>query len=197
MKRILTIMVALVAFMAAESTANAQLLKNLLNKVTGSQTTTEQTVAEQTTTEQTATLNGKAAGAALRALYTQYKADGKKLDMGNLNNIVNLTTFASNVQGLKGQPNKGAYYMDFAKGLILGSDNLVNESNSNTVMSGLSNLVENVDLSALTQKAEDTASSAASTLTDKLANASDKANTAASNVSEIASAVSNILNLFK
>ena len=193
MKRILTIMVALVAFMAAESTANAQLLKNLLNKVTGSETKTEQTVTEQTTAEQTATLNGKAAGAALRALYIQYKADGKKLDMGNLNNIVNLTTFASNVQGLKGQPNKGAYCMDFAKGLILGSENLVNENNSNAVMSGLSNLVENVDLSALTQKAEDKASN----LTDKLANASGKANEAANNVSEIASAVSNILNLFK
>ena len=186
-------MVALVAFMAAESTANAQLLKNLLNKVTGSETKTEQTVTEQTTAEHTATLNGKAAGAALRALYIQYKADGKKLDMGNLNNIVNLTTFASNVQGLKGQPNKGAYCMDFAKGLILGSENLVNENNSNAVMSGLSNLVENVDLSALTQKAEDKASN----LTDKLANASGKANEAANNVSEIASAVSNILNLFK
>jgi hypothetical protein len=106
---------------------------------------------------------------------------------------VNLTTFASNVQGLKGQPNKGAYYMDFAKGLVLGSENLVNENNSNAVMSGLSNLVENVDLSALTQKAEDKASN----LTDKLANASGKANEAANNVSEIASAVSNILNLFK
>ena len=193
MKRILTIMVALVAFMAAESTANAQLLKNLLNKVTGSETKTEQTVTEQTTAEQPATLNGRAAGAALKALYTQYKADGKKLDMGNLNNIVNLTTFASNVQGLKGQPNKGADYMDFAKGLVLGSENLVNENNSNAVMSGLSNLVENVDLSALTQKAEDKASN----LTDKLANASGKANEAANNVSEIASAVSNILNLFK
>ena len=196
MKKIFTLMVALVAFMAAESTADAQLLKNLLNKVTGTETKTEQT-ATTTTTEQTATLNGRAAGAALKALYTQYKADGKKLDMGNLSNIANLATFASNVQGLKGQPNKGEYYMDFAKGLISGSENLVNETNSNTVMSGLTDLVQNVDLSALTQKAEDTASSATSTITEKLTNATDKASSAASNVSEIASAVTNILNLFK
>ena len=193
MKKILTLMVALVAFMAAESTADAQLLKNLLNKVTGTETKTEQTATTATTAEQTATLNGRAAGAALKSLYTQYKADGKKLDMGNLNNIANLATFASNVQGLKGQPNKGEYYMDFAKGLISGSENLVNETNSNTVMSGLTNLVENVDLSGLTQKTEDTTS----TLTEKLTNATDKANSAASNVSEIASAVTNILNLFK
>ena len=196
MKKIFTLMVALFAFMAAESTADAQLLKNLLNKVTGTETKTEQT-ATTTTTEQTATLNGRAAGAALKALYTQYKADGKKLDMGNLSNIANLATFASNVQGLKGQPNKGEYYMDFAKGLISGSENLVNETNSNTVMSGLTDLVQNVDLSALTQKAEDTASSATSTITEKLTNATDKASSAASNVSEIASAVTNILNLFK
>ena len=193
MKKIFTLMVALFAFMAAESTADAQLLKNLLNKVTGTETKTEQTATTATTAEQTATLNGRAAGAALKSLYTQYKADGKKLDMGNLNNIANLATFASNVQGLKGQPNKGEYYMDFAKGLISGSENLVNETNSNTVMSGLTNLVENVDLSGLTQKTEDTTS----TLTEKLTNATDKANSAASNVSEIASAVTNILNLFK
>ena len=197
MKKIFTLMVALVAFMAAESTADAQLLKNLLNKVTGTETKTEQTATTATAAEQTATLNGRAAGAALKALYTQYKADGKKLDMGNLSNIANLATFASNVQGLKGQPNKGEYYMDFAKGLISGSENLVNETNSNTVMSGLTDLVQNVDLSALTQKAEDTASSATSTITEKLTNATDKANSAASNVSEIASAVTNILNLFK
>lgn len=187
MKRILTIIVAMAAFLAAENTADAQLLKKLLG---GKSTTTTET----TTT--TATTNGQAAGAALKALYTQYKADGK-LDMGNLTNLMNLTTLATNVQGLKGQSDKGTFYKDFASGLVLGSSNLVTSTNSTSVMSGLTNLVENVDLSGLTASAEEKAQSAASTLTEKLAGASDKANTAVENATEIAGAVTNILNLFK
>ena len=192
MKRILTILVAMAAFLAAENTADAQLLKNLLNKVKGTTTETTTTATETTA----ATTNGQAAGVALKALYTQYKADGK-LDMGNLTNLMNLTTLATNVQGLKGQSNKSAFYMDFAKGLVLGSNNLVTESNSSSVMSGLTNLVNNVDLSGLTASAEEKASSAASALTEKLTGASEKANTAVENATEIASAVTNILNLFK
>ena len=187
MKRILTIIVAMAAFLAAENTADAQLLKKLLG---GKSTTTTET----TTT--TATTNGQAAGAALKALYTQYKADGK-LDMGNLTNLMNLTTLATNVQGLKGQSDKGTFYKDFASGLVLGSSNLVTSTNSTSVMSGLTNLVENEDLSGLTASAEEKAQSAASTLTEKLAGASDKANTAVENATEIAGAVTNILNLFK
>ena len=186
MKRILTILVAMAAFLATENTADAQLLKKLLG---GKSETATETVSAATT-------NGQAAGAALKALYTQYKADGK-LDMGNLTNLMNLTTLATNVQGLKGQSNKSAFYMDFAKGLVLGSNNLVTESNSTSVMSGLTNLVNNVDLSALTASAEEKASSAASTLTEKLTGASEKANTAVENATEIAGAVTNILNLFK
>ena len=185
MTRILTIIVAMAAFLATENIADAQLLKNLLNKVKGTETTTA-------AAETAATANGKAAGAALRALYTQYKADGK-MDMANLTNIANLATLASNVQDLKGQSDKSAFYKDFVAGLISGSNNLVTESNSGTVMSGLTNLVENVDLSGLTQKAETTATS----LTDKLVSASDKAATAAENASDVANAVTNILNLFK
>lgn len=187
MKKILTIIVAMAAFLAAENTADAQLLKKLLG---GKSTTTTET----TTT--TATTNGQAAGAALKALYTQYKADGK-LDMGNLTNLMNLTTLATNVQGLKGQSDKGTFYKDFASGLVLGSSNLVTSTNSTSVMSGLTNLVENVDLSGLTASAEEKAQSATSTLTEKLAGASDKANTAVENATEIAGAVTNILNLFK
>ena len=184
MKRILTIIVAMAAFLVAENTADAQLLKKLLGGKT--ETTTTETTAT------TATLNGQAAGAALKSLYTQYKADGK-FDMSNLNNLLNLTTLATNVQGLKGQSNKGAFYKDFASGLILGSNNLVTSENSISVMSGLTDLVENVDLSGLTQKAE----TATENITEKLASASGKATTAVENASEIAGAVTNILNLFK
>lgn len=187
MRQILKIfIVAAVALFAAEASADAQLLKNLL---TGSSSTTE-TVSE-------ATSDGQAAGAALKSLYSQYKADGKKLDMSNLSNMLNLATLASSVEGLKGTSNKSTFYKDFAKGLVIGSGNLVNSTNSTSVMNGITSLVNNVDLSGLTETAESTASKATSALTSALTGASDKATTAVSNATEIASSVSNILNLFK
>lgn len=194
MKRILTIVVAMTAFFAAENTADAQFLKNLLNKVKGTstETTTTTTTATPAETATAATSNGQAAGVALKSLFTQYKADGK-LDMGNLNNLMNLAALATNVQGLKGQTDKTTFYKDFASGLVLGSNNLVNSANSTSIMSGLQNLVNNVDLSGLTQKAETTKEN----LTEKLTAASSKANTAVANATEIAGAVTNILNLFK
>jgi hypothetical protein len=64
-------------------------------------------------------------------------------------------------------------------------------------MSGLQNLVNNVDLSGLTASAQDKAQSAASSIAEKLTGASEKANTAVENATEIAGAVTNILNLFK
>lgn len=196
------IIVAMCALFAAEVNADAQLLKNLLNK------------AAETVTD--ATSNGQAAGAALKALYTQYKADGK-LDMTNLNNILNLTTLSNNIKGLKGMSNKSTFYKDFATGLIKGSDSLVNKSNSTSVMNGLTNLVNNVDLSALTQTTETTTETAAETTTTAATSAVTSAATSAlssllsgsnntsessttetiSNASEIVSSVSSILNLFK
>lgn len=195
MKRILAIVLVATAFLATENTADAQFLKNLLNKVKGTTTETTATEASATTateTASTATVDGKAAGVALRALFTQYKADGK-FDMGNLNNLLNLTSLANNIQGLKGQTNKGAFYKDFASGLVMGSNNLVTEQNTTSVMDGLTNLVNNVDLSGLTQKAE----TAQATVAEKVASATTKANTAVTNATEIASAVTNILNIFK
>lgn len=195
MKRILAIVLVATAFLATENTADAQFLKNLLNKVKGTTTETTATEASATTATEaasTATVDGKAAGVALRALFTQYKADGK-FDMGNLNNLLNLTSLANNIQGLKGQTNKGAFYKDFASGLVMGSNNLVTEQNTTSVMDGLTNLVNNVDLSGLTQKAEETQA----TVAEKVASATTKANTAVTNATEIASAVTNILNIFK
>lgn len=174
MKRIITIaLVSLVGFMAADTTASAQLLKNLFKKAT-----TE-------TAAPTATTNGQAAGAALKSLYTQYKADGK-LDMANITNIMNLATLANNVKDLKGQTNKSAFYKDFATGLVAGSNNLITSGNSNAVMSGLSNLVNNVDLTALQGKA-----------TDVVSNVTTKGTAALENANQIATSVTSILNLFK
>ena len=104
--------------------------------------------------------------------------------MGNLNNLLNLTSLANNIQGLKGQTNKGAFYKDFASGLVMGSNNLVTEQNTTSVMDGLT---------GLTQKAE----TAQATVAEKVASATTKANTAVTNATEIASAVTNILNIFK
>ncbi|MGN1221046.1 MAG: hypothetical protein ACI4TU_08910 [Candidatus Cryptobacteroides sp.] len=126
------------------------------------------------------TSSGQAAGAALKSLYTQYKADGK-LDMKNVKNIASLTTLAKNLQGLKGQSNKSQFYKDFATGLVKGSNNLVNKTNSSSVMSGLSNIVNNVDLSSLVNGASSTASTSKGV----------------ENASEIASSVTKVLNLFK
>ena len=183
--------VAATAFFTAEATADAQLLKKLFNK------------AVETTTEVAADpiSNGQAAGAALKSLYTQYKADGK-LDMTNLNNILNLTTLSNNIKELKGMSDKSKFYKDFATGLIKGSDSLVNKSNSTSVMNGLTNLVNNVDLSALTQTTETTTETAAETTTTAATSAlssllSGSSSSTSSNASEIASSVSSILKLLK
>ena len=184
MKKVFAIALVVSAFLMAETAIEAQTLKNLLKKATSEVTTVENVSA--------ATSNGKQAGAALKSLYTQYKADGK-MDMSNLTNIMNLATLANNVQGLKGQDNKTAFYKDFASGLILGSGNLVTQVNSEAVVEGLTGLVENVDLSALTTSATSAAEKAASAITV----ASGKAGTAVENATEIAESVSSILNLFK
>ena len=184
MKKIFTVIFAVSAFLLVETTADAQLLKNLLKKATNEVTEVE--------TVSAATSNGKQAGAALKSLYTQYKADGK-MDMSNLTNIMNLATLANNVQGLKGQDNKTAFYKDFASGLILGSGSLITQTNSTAVMTGLTDLVSNVDLSGLTTAATSATAKAATAVNA----ATSKAGTAVENATEIASSVSNILNLFK
>ena len=127
-------------------------------------------------------VNGQAAGAALKALYAQYKADGNKLNMSNLQNILNLTTLATNVQGLKGITNKTDFYKEFATGLVAGSNNLVSQTNSNSIMNGLQNLVNNVDLTSLQGKA---------------GNAAAKGTEVLENATTIANSVSTILQIFK
>ena len=174
MKRIITIVIAVAAFLAAEHTADAQFLKNLLKKAT-----------TETTAASAATSNGQAAGAALKALYTQYKADGK-IDLSNINNIMNLAALANNVKDLKGQTNKSAFYKDFAAGLVTGSNSLVTSSNSAAVMNGLSKLVNNVDLTALQGKASEV-----------VENVTTKGSAALEDANQIATSVSSILKLLK
>lgn len=169
---------AIAAFLSSQTVAEAQILKNLLKQATSS----------TTTTESAGTTNGKAAGSALKSLYAQYKADGK-LDMSNLNNIMNAATLATNVKGLKGQSDKTTFYKEFAAGLILGSNNLVSQTNSTAVMSGLTSLVNNVDLSALTEKTADAQQQTAAL--------QSKGTEAAQSLSAVKDSVTSILELFK
>ena len=109
--------------------------------------------------------------------------------MTNLSNILNLATLTQNIQGLKGQSDKSAFYKDFASGLILGSSNLITQNTASSVMNGLTSLVSNVDLSGLQNKAAQ--------VTDKTADAMSTATAAISNASAIADSVTSIMNLFK
>ncbi len=103
---------------------------------------------------ETPTGSGQASGAALRNLYTQYKADGNKVDMTNISNILNLATLSQAVTELKdaGKVDKSDYIREFATGLILGSNNLVNQNNSTGVVSNLTNLA-GINLSSVTSAA--------------------------------------------
>ena len=200
-----TAFVALVAMISMESVASAQLLKNLLKQATSATTTTA--------TESAAYTQGQTAGAALKGLYTQYKLDGKKLNMDNATNLLNAASLASSVKDLKSSDL--AYKTDYAKGLIKGSNTLVTDSNSSSVISGLTTL-SNMDLSSLTEnealqaaatqalqeKATETVSSLLSNtkVTETAAKANEVATQASStieNASSIASSVTSILNLFK
>ena len=190
---------AVVAVMAvfATQTAQAQLLKNLLG---GASSSTE-AAAE---TKSSAYSSGQTSGAALKALYSQYKADGKNLNMTNMQNMLNLASLATNVQGLKTAD--AAYKKDFVKGLILGSTNLVTNNNSTSVLSSLTSFAK-MDLSSLinaeslTEKAESAAKNAITsiltTATDTKKIEDKNTNINIENAAEIASSVSSLLNLFK
>ena len=121
--------------------------------------------------------DGQAAGAALRALYAQYKADGK-YDYTNLNNAMNAIQLVKSCQNLKNNAKDSDYWKSFATGLILGSNNLVTEKISDTVTEQLNTLVQNVD-------------------TSKMESASNSTISAIQSASETASSISNILSLFK
>ena len=182
MKKIIRIaaavMIAAASLAVSEQNASAQ-LSNLFKK---------STTASTVSAAQTA---GSDTGAAVKALYTQYKAD-KKLDMTNLSNIANIAKLANGINGIKTNLKDSSYKKDYTKGLVLGSSNLVTNSNSSSVLSSLSSLSD-VDFSALTGKA----SSAASTTAKKTSETLQKASQAATQTKEIADSVTSLLNLFK
>lgn len=136
--------------------------------------------------------SGQAAGAALKGLYSQYKADGK-LDFRNVNNIINMASLANGIQGLKNNDDKSAFYTNFASGLILGSNNLVNTSNSSNILSGLSKLAS-TDLSAF----QNATSPLLNVPSDALVNLASKTIISSNpGVDKSVNTLSNIFNLFK
>lgn len=132
-----------------------------------------------TATGVSANVDGQASGAALKNLYTAYKADGK-VDMSNISNILNVVTLAKNIQGLKGQEDTSDFYRDFGIGLVAGSNNLVTNKTSSPVTNTLGALASSTDLSALTSLATTAA-------TQAVLNSTSTANTAASAASALSS----------
>lgn len=147
----------------------------------GSQTATS-------TTANSGLTDGQNSGTALRNLYVQYLTDGNTLNMGNPTNLLNMASLITSIQGMKGQTEKKTYYKNFAKGLILGSNNLVTETTSSTVANTLVDIANNVDMTQVSEKAGDVANTAAGYATT--------ASNALSSASNIATSVSSILSLF-
>jgi hypothetical protein len=114
------------------------------NAATTNQTTTQattQTAAPVAQTNTSARTSGESAGAALQALYTQYKAAGK-YEL-NMQNAYNTMTLIANCEGLKQNYKDTNYLTDFGKGLITGSLGLVSQNNVQMVTNSLVSMVAN------------------------------------------------------
>ncbi|MBO7261201.1 MAG: hypothetical protein J6U97_06935 [Bacteroidaceae bacterium] len=138
-----------------------------------------------------ASKSGHSSGVALRNLYSSYKESGK-LDMTNISTMLQMASLVNGVQELKSTSDKSSFYADFASGLILGSNNLVNKSNSDNVMSTLTTL-SNLDLSAITNAASNNTTVA--TATGALGTAANIA-AASESVSTAVSSLGTIFSLF-
>lgn len=127
---------------------------------------------------------GQQSGVALKALYAQYKADGK-LDFSNINNLLNIVNLSAQVQKVTKAEEGTVDYTDFGKGLIAGSVNLVNELNQEKVVNVLTQQLSKIDTSKVTEAA-DKAQTTVNTVTESIAN-----------VKEASTSVMEIINLFK
>lgn len=147
--------------------------------------------------------SGQSAGTALRALYTQYKTNGK-IDMTNLATLTHILTLTNSCQTLKNAQKGTGAYADFTKGLMMGSNNLVNQTNTETVVSNLTNVINKVDTSSLTNainQGSNKVNTAVNTAVEKgnaaIENATAKGSAVVENASSIANSITSIVNLFK
>lgn len=123
-------------------------------------------------------LAGNQSGIALKALYDQYKADGK-LDLSNLSNVANILNVAAQAQQIKNAEKGSVNYTDFSKGLVEGATGLISDINADAVVDGLKQTVSSkVD-------------------TEKVNEVSDKAQTAATNISQTATSIMEVIKLFQ
>lgn len=93
---------------------------------------------------------GSTIGTALGSIFGQYKKDSR-IDLGNVGNIINIATIASNLGLFKNSLTDSQATAEFTKGLISGSNNLVNAANSAAVISGLKSLA-NTNLKQFTSE---------------------------------------------
>lgn len=121
---------------------------------------------------------GNQSGVALKALYNQYKADGK-LDLSNLSNVANIMNVAAQAQQIKNAEKGSVNYTDFSKGLVEGATGLISDVNADAVVDGLKQAV------------------ASKVDTEKVTEATDKAQTAATNISQTATSIMEVIKLFK
>lgn len=127
---------------------------------------------------------GQQSGVALKALYTQYKADGK-LDFSNLNNLLNMVNLSAQVQKITKAEKGTVDYSEFGKGLVAGSVNLVNDINKDQVVNVLTQQLGNIDTSKITEVAGQ-AQTTVNNVTESI-----------NSVKEASSSVMEIINLFK
>ena len=169
---------------AATAHATSELIQSDSEKsATATQQVKAQTIGnitDATVVDQNSYSLGQQSGVALAALNTQYKAAGK-IDMSNMTNLLNVAVLANAAQPLKGQTDGSQVYKDFAKGLIVGSNELVSEATVGNVIAGVSALT-GVDMKSLQGKGD---------------NAASKGVEAAENVANIATSVSAIMALFQ
>ena len=123
-------------------------------------------------------LAGSQSGVALKALYNQYKLDGK-LDLSNLSNVANILNVAAQAQQIKNAEKGTVNYTDFSKGLVEGATGLISDINADAVVDGLKQ--------AVSSKVD----------SDKVNEVSDKAQTAATNIAATASSITEIIKLFQ
>lgn len=121
---------------------------------------------------------GSQSGVALKALYNQYKADGK-LDLSNLSNVANILNVAAQAQQIKNAEKGSVNYTDFSKGLVEGATGLISDVNADAVVDGLKQAV------------------ASKVDSEKVTEATDKAQTAATNIAATASSITEIIKLFQ
>jgi hypothetical protein len=128
------------------------------------------TVTNLSNSNSAAKAAGTGCGNVLGNLLTQYKANGKKIDMTNtttLLNVIELGTYYSTLKANQSDPN---YKKEFAAGLVLGSNGLISNSKSLQVVNSLLTMNSLGDVSSSTTGTSSTAVNVAAALTGLLVN---------------------------